>query len=86
MVAGGGGTIQPLVEKSGNRLEVEIAEDLPPMHADMTKVRQSLFNLLSQRVEVHRARRASRCEVGARGPRTAGDWVAVPRAATPGSA
>ena len=40
-------TIQPLVDKKGNKLEVHIAEDLPDMHADMTKVRQSLFNLLS---------------------------------------
>jgi PAS domain S-box-containing protein len=40
-------TIQPLVDKKGNRLEVEVAKDIAPMHADMTKVRQSLFNLLS---------------------------------------
>jgi PAS domain S-box-containing protein len=40
-------TIQPLVDKRGNRLKVEVAEGLPPMHADLTKVRQSLFNLLS---------------------------------------
>jgi PAS domain S-box-containing protein len=40
-------TIQPLVDKRGNQLEVEVASDLPPMHADLTKVRQSLFNLLS---------------------------------------
>jgi PAS domain S-box-containing protein len=40
-------TIQPLVDKKGNRLELEVEKDLPPMHADLTKVRQSLFNLLS---------------------------------------
>jgi CheY-like chemotaxis protein/nitrogen-specific signal transduction histidine kinase len=40
-------TIQPLVDARGNRLEVEVERDLPPMHADLTKVRQSLFNLLS---------------------------------------
>ncbi len=40
-------TIQPLVEKRGNRLEVRVEDGLPPMHADLTKVRQSLFNLLS---------------------------------------
>ncbi len=40
-------TIQPLIEQKGNRLEVRVPENLPPMHADLTKVRQSLFNLLS---------------------------------------
>ncbi|HEY1340881.1 MAG TPA: PAS domain S-box protein, partial [Bryobacteraceae bacterium] len=40
-------TIQPLVDKRGSRLEVRVAEGLPSMHADLTKVRQSLFNLLS---------------------------------------
>jgi ammonium transporter len=40
-------TIQPLVEKNGNTLKVEIDEQLDSMHADLTKVRQILFNLLS---------------------------------------
>lgn len=40
-------TIQPLIDSKGNRLEARVAPDLPPMHADLTKVRQSLFNLLS---------------------------------------
>ncbi len=40
-------TIQPLIQQKGNRLVVEIAEDLGTMHADVTKVRQTLFNLLS---------------------------------------
>ncbi len=40
-------TIQPLIDKRGNRLEVDIPQDLPPMRADLTKLRQSLFNLLS---------------------------------------
>jgi PAS domain S-box-containing protein len=40
-------TIQPLVDKRGNQLDVTVAPNLPPMHADLTKVRQSLFNLLS---------------------------------------
>jgi signal transduction histidine kinase/DNA-binding response OmpR family regulator len=41
------GTIQPLLEKNGNRLDIQIAADLGNMHADLTKVRQTLFNLLS---------------------------------------
>ncbi len=40
-------TVKPLVEKNGNTLEVRVAADLGLMHADLTKVRQSLFNLLS---------------------------------------
>jgi len=39
--------MQPLVEKNANRLSVEIAPEIGSMHADLTKVRQSLFNLLS---------------------------------------
>ena len=40
-------TIHPLVEKNGNKLELEISPQLGVMHADLTKVRQTLFNLLS---------------------------------------
>jgi hypothetical protein len=38
---------QPLVEKNGNELQVEAADGLGQMHADRTKVRQCLLNLLS---------------------------------------
>jgi PAS domain S-box-containing protein len=40
-------TIQPLVEKNSNTLQVRCPRDLGDMHADLTKVRQALFNLLS---------------------------------------
>jgi len=40
-------TIQPLVEKNHNTLTIHCADDLGTMRADLTKVRQSLFNLLS---------------------------------------
>ena len=40
-------TITPLVAKNGNRLEVRCAEGLGALQADLTKVRQALFNLLS---------------------------------------
>jgi signal transduction histidine kinase/DNA-binding response OmpR family regulator len=40
-------TVQPLVEKNANTLDVDCADDLGDMHADLTKVRQVLFNLLS---------------------------------------
>jgi PAS domain S-box-containing protein len=40
-------TMQPLVEKNSNKLVVESPPDFGTMHADVTKVRQTLFNLLS---------------------------------------
>jgi signal transduction histidine kinase/DNA-binding response OmpR family regulator len=40
-------TIKPLVQKNGNELELQCGTDLGPMRADATKVRQALFNLLS---------------------------------------
>ena len=40
-------TIQPLVEKNANTLNVNCANDIGVMNADLTKVRQGLFNLLS---------------------------------------
>ncbi|HXA94504.1 MAG TPA: response regulator, partial [Candidatus Dormibacteraeota bacterium] len=39
--------IQPLAAKNGNRLDVECAAGTGSMRADLTKVRQALFNLLS---------------------------------------
>ena len=35
------------MEKNGNTLVVDCPDDLGTMHADQTKVRQTLFNLLS---------------------------------------
>ena len=40
-------TVQLLVQKNSNTLEVRCPANLGAMRADMTKVRQSLFNLLS---------------------------------------
>jgi signal transduction histidine kinase len=40
-------TVQPLVEKNHNRLEVTGASQAGNMHSDLIKVRQALFNLLS---------------------------------------
>ena len=40
-------TMQPLIAKNANRLEVHCPADLGMMKADQTKVRQTLFNLLS---------------------------------------
>lgn len=40
-------TIQPLVEKNQNNLIVQYSKDIGTMSADMVKIRQALFNLLS---------------------------------------
>jgi signal transduction histidine kinase/DNA-binding response OmpR family regulator len=40
-------TIRPLTEKKGNTLEVVLEEGLGEMRTDVTKIRQALFNLLS---------------------------------------
>ena len=39
--------IRPLAEKNGNRVDVRCDERVGTMRADLTKVRQALFNLLS---------------------------------------
>lgn len=40
-------TVRPLVDERGNTLNVECPALLAPMHSDPTKVRQILFNILS---------------------------------------
>jgi PAS domain S-box-containing protein len=40
-------TVEPLVQQKGNTLTVRGATDLGVMHSDLTRVRQILFNLLS---------------------------------------
>ena len=40
-------TVQPLMQKNSNTLEVQGADTGGLMHADVTRVRQCLFNLLS---------------------------------------
>ena len=47
LVEGVTAVIAPLAEKNGNRLEMRIAGEVEGMRADATKVRQTLFNLLS---------------------------------------
>lgn len=39
-------TVQPLVQKNGNQLQVDCEPEIGFMYADVTKVRQILFNLL----------------------------------------
>jgi CheY-like chemotaxis protein/anti-sigma regulatory factor (Ser/Thr protein kinase) len=48
-------TIETLVQKNDNRLRVEVDPALGAMRADLTKVRQALFNLLSNAAKFTRA-------------------------------
>ena len=47
MIEGTAATINTLVEKNNNVLEISIEENIGRMHADVTKVRQMVFNLVS---------------------------------------
>ncbi|MFN3728508.1 MAG: response regulator [Fimbriimonadaceae bacterium] len=47
MVGGVQSIVTPLMLKNGNRFRVEVAPEVGSMQADVTKVRQSLLNLLS---------------------------------------
>lgn len=40
-------TVQPLLQKNGNRLQLHCPEGIGSVHADLTKFRQCLLNLLS---------------------------------------
>lgn len=47
LVSGVADVIKPVINKNNNQLQVEIDQSLGSMHADLTKVRQSIVNLLS---------------------------------------
>jgi PAS domain S-box-containing protein len=64
-------TIEPLAQKNANALEVHCPQGIGTMQADPTKVRQSLFNLLSNACKFTEGGTV-RLEVGREGP--GGDW------------
>ncbi len=41
------GTITPQIEKKSNKIEIDCPDDIGMLHSDLTKIRQILFNLLS---------------------------------------
>ena len=45
------GTVRPMAEANGNRLEVECADDVGTIRVDATRVRQALLNLASNAVK-----------------------------------
>ena len=66
-------TVQPVVETNANRLEVLAGPELGAMHADLTKVRQSLFNLISNAAKFTEHGKIT--VTAAREPGDGGDWV-----------
>lgn len=48
-------TMLPTVQKNGNELAIEIPDDIGVMHSDLTKIRQTLFNLLSNAAKFTKA-------------------------------
>jgi hypothetical protein len=74
-------TVQPLVKTNANRLEVVADADLGVMRADLTKVRQSLFNLLSNAAKftehglITLAAARERSPAGPAGPSDGVDWM-----------
>ncbi|HEX2824969.1 MAG TPA: response regulator [Burkholderiales bacterium] len=44
-------TVQPMAQKNGNEVHVECSADIGEMHADVTRVRQTLLNLASNAVK-----------------------------------
>jgi signal transduction histidine kinase/DNA-binding response OmpR family regulator len=65
--------IQPLAEKRSNRLEVRCDESAGFMRADLTKVRQALFNLLSNACKF--TERGSVSLTVSRDSTAAGEWL-----------
>jgi signal transduction histidine kinase/DNA-binding response OmpR family regulator len=66
-------TIQPLVDKKHNRLAVVCPPELGSMRADLTKVRQTLFNLLSNASKF--TENGTLTLAISRSVEAAGDWI-----------
>ena len=65
--------IQPLAAKNANRLDVHCPDEIGTMRADLTKVRQALFNLLSNACKF--TDRGTVSLAVAREPRDGQDWM-----------
>ena len=69
-------TVRPLVEKNGNRLVVTCADDVGTMRSDTTRIRQVLFNLLSNASKFTASGNIT-LEVARESGGAAGDWIVL---------
>ncbi len=67
--------IHPLTQKNNNELVTRVSDDIGAMHADLTKVRQTLFNLLSNACKFTHGGKVWMDL--AREPSLGGDWIVI---------
>lgn len=68
-------TVLPLVQKNANELVLQLDGNLGTMHSDLTKVRQSMFNLLSNAAKFTQS---GKITINAtRRQRKNGDWMEI---------
>jgi signal transduction histidine kinase/CheY-like chemotaxis protein len=68
-------TFRPLLENNANTLHIDRAPHLGVMHADQIKVRQALFNLMSNAVKF--TRNGTITVDAVRRPMDGGDWIVI---------
>jgi len=68
-------TVSPLVEKNANTLSIDVPENLGAIRADLTKLRQALFNLLSNAAKFTHSGEIKL--IARREHKTTGDWVSL---------
>jgi PAS domain S-box-containing protein len=66
-------TVTPLAKKTGNALVVSCADEVGTIHSDLTKVRQTLFNLLSNACKF--TRNGTITLTALRDTNEVGDWI-----------
>ena len=61
--------VDPMVKKNGNTLVIDCPPDIGSLRTDLTKLKQSVINLLSNAAQVHQARQGDAAPVapGGRG-------------------
>ena len=73
MIDGVAATVIPLAKKTSNALVVDCADEVGTIHSDLTKVRQILFNLLSNASKF--TRNGTITLTALRNTKEAGDWI-----------
>jgi CheY-like chemotaxis protein/nitrogen-specific signal transduction histidine kinase len=68
-----GHTVAPLAAKNGNELDIRCPKDLGTVHGDLTKIRQTLFNLLSNACKF--TKQGTITLVAERDTGDTGDWI-----------